>query len=302
MNASIDPKSTSASGMRSAATVDLAEHLRTGKLTLLLGAGVSTGLGLPSWVELVERLEGVVLGAPSTLGQDGLTLMRRMDVVRQKLLAQGDDYLKAVRANLYKGELIAKGYGEEMFSSKLLVALGAIVMSSIRNSGATVLTANFDDVLDWYLRLHGFRTQVIEAMPTLVRGDVDARIYHFHGFLPLMARYDPSDWLVLSYNELCKRLAESDGMPWATLFANRIQTSLLLIVGSSMSDTDVDVYLEKAISVVGTGRRLGYVILSQGITDERIAQLGELRLGVVPLAGHEDVPEFLLGVCQKAAE
>ncbi|MFZ2526225.1 MAG: hypothetical protein WAX14_01030, partial [Rhodococcus sp. (in: high G+C Gram-positive bacteria)] len=195
---------------RESAAAELAGYLRKGELALLLGAGVSRGLELPNWQRLVEVCEEECSISPDA----SLDLMKRMDVVRRSRKEFGD-FHAVVHAALYRDLGGGDAYPDTMLQNRMLIALGALVMSSVRGSVTDVLTLNFDDVLDWYLHLHGFKTQVVTDLPTLVSASVDVRLLHLHGFLPLSPRFDESDWLVLTYDDLTKRLSPGGG-PWTT--------------------------------------------------------------------------------------
>ncbi|GAA3833472.1 SIR2 family protein [Nocardioides panacisoli] len=279
----------------------LATELRTGQLTLVLGAGVSRGMGLPPWGELVVALETnaeTSIGSPDANADE---LMRRTDVVR-RAVGDSEKFLDAVHAALYEGaRLLGSQYPEVMLESPMLIALGALVMSSRRGSVTDVFTLNFDDVLDWYLHLHGFRTQIVSELPVLFRGDVDVRIHHFHGFLPLMSTYDRSRWLVLTHQQFVRRLAEPTSSPWSAVMGAEFLSKTVLFVGTSMSDLDVDVILSRTADLVGGSRPLGFVV-GTNVPDDRIADLEERGLVPVSLPTRDDVPRFLLSICQKAAQ
>ncbi|HCB02792.1 MAG TPA: SIR2 family protein [Nocardioides sp.] len=280
----------------------LADELHAGQLTLILGAGVSHGLRLPSWGELVVTLETNAGLEPGPSDASADDLMRRMDTVR-RTVGDGEAFLDAVHAGLYgpAGHLANGSYPEDMVEMRMLIALGALVMSSRRGSVADVFTLNFDDVLDWYLHLHGHRTQIISELPDLHRGDVDVRIHHFHGFLPLMTRYERSRWLLLTRAQLVKRLAEPTSSPWSAIMGAEFLSKTLLFVGTSMSDMDVDVILSRTADLVEGSRPLGFA-LGVNLTDDRKAALKERGIVPVSLDDYGDIPSFLLDVCQRAAD
>lgn len=280
----------------------LAGALSQGTISLVLGAGASYGMGLPSWGKLVtevEGLSGVAVGPEEASSEE---LMRRMDVARRHL---GDPatFLETVHSALYgsSGHLGLGTYPDELLENRMLIALGALVMSSIRGSVTDVYTLNFDDVLDWYLHLHGFRTQVVSELPALLNGDVDVRIHHFHGFLPLNEQYERSDWLVLSRQQLVDRLAEPTSSPWSATMGAQFLSKTILFVGTSMSDMDIDVILRRTATLVMGERPLGFALGTE-ISDDRQAELLETSVVPVSFSRHADIPQFLLEVCQLAAQ
>jgi hypothetical protein len=179
-------------------------------------------------------------------------------------------------------------------------ALGALTMSSARGSVGDVYTLNFDDALDWYLHLHGFRTQVISDLPVLNDGVVDVRIHHFHGFLPLTSTYLKSDYIVLTEQELVSRISEDASYPWPTTMGAMLLSKVLLIVGTSMSDLDVKQILEKARRHLSGTRPLGFA-LGERIPDAKAKSLMEQTVVPVSFDSINEIPSFLLRVCQLAA-
>lgn len=277
----------------------LAALLRDRQLALFLGAGVSMGMGLLNWSDLVQRCERAVGIDPAMVAYN-TDYPRRMQSVRDNL--GGANYIDIVRSGLYPDDYLANAeYPDRILVEKMLIALGALVMASARGSVGDVITMNFDDVLEWYLHLHGFAVQVVTEPATLLSGSADVRIHHFHGFAPLTSIARPSSALVFSYHEYIERLAQDSSAPWPTLLANQLMTKTLVFVGSSMSDTDIDVALSRARNHVLGSRPLGYALL----VDPGIDKVQHLKsFGIVPvqLPSFDEVPNFLLEVCRRAAK
>lgn len=277
----------------------LGSYLRHGQLGLFLGAGISAGLGLPQWGELVAACEvaaSLAVGRPDDTAE---SFLRRMDAVR---LASGDRFLGLVRTCLYGDDLVrARTYPSEIVNLPMLGALGALVMSSSRGSVADVFTLNFDDVLDWYLHLHGFRSQSIGSLPQLVDGAADVRIYHLHGYLPLNERHESSPSIVLTRQQFVGRLAEDSAEPWPALMLTTLMSKVLLIAGTSLNDVDVAQLVERARRRVDGRRPLAFA-LTVGLDEQQAQVLMESTVVPVTLGSHAEVPEFLLSVCRQAAD
>lgn len=280
----------------------LADLITRGELSLLLGAGVSMSSGLPSWKALVEGCEadaGLDIPKKERSSQE---LMEAIDSVRRKLHRDGRDgeMFAVVRRNLYPEQYLgASTYPDEILEQRMLIAIGAMVMSSSRGSVSDVFTLNFDDLLEWYLHLHGFTTQVVSNFPMTLRGDRDVAIFHPHGFLPLVEEpFSRSDWLVLSHSELVDRLT-GDGSKWPLLLESRFLSKRILAIGTSMNDIDLQVLFRKTRKEIGD-RPLGFVLVATMETDKQEALL---EAGLVPLVvgSHEAIPEFLMRVCRLAA-
>ena len=224
--------------------------------------------------------------------------MRRMDVVR-RTLGSRTAYIDLVHERLYANLDGVGGYDSSILQRRMLIAIGALVMSSVRGSVTDVLTLNFDDVLEWYLDLHGFKTQVVSSLPELVSGRTDVRILHFHGFLPLSERRQRSDWLILTHDELIGRLAEPTA-PWPVAIGSLVQSKVLVVIGTSMRDTDLDVIFRRAGQFIGGARPIGYV-LDLNIGADQAMALKEWGFVSVSFEDYDEIPEFLLSVCQRAA-
>ena len=294
------------------ATSFLGTLLSRGELFLLLGAGVSRAAGLPNWPMLVgacEKAVGLPDFQPKFAGhvRSSQELMKAMDAVFEKLKNADSAtarrrYVGLVRTELYPDQLRADAtYPTSAAKDDLLTALGAMVMASARGSIADVFTLNFDDLLEWYLHLHGFSTQVVSDFPAQLRGDRDVTVFHMHGFVPLVKeRYEPSDQMVFTYAELIGRISGSAGVAWPTLLSSRLLARRFLAIGTSMQDIDFDVLLDGARRELGEDIPLG-VAVDVDISEDHCNHLK--RFGVVPvsLASYQQIPDFLLGVCQYAA-
>lgn len=280
----------------------LGQRLSRGELMLTLGAGVSMSSGLPSWDKLVAECEKEVGIVPEE-DRSSRELMQAIDAVRRKLEKQGrgGDLGGLVRRNLYPADLLKAGtYPDEIVERRMLIAVGALAMASSRGSVTDIVTFNFDDLLEWYLELHGFTSQVVPDVPTMLRGDRDVIVYHPHGFLPLVEkRYRPTQWLVLSHSELVERLTGVSSK-WPTVLEGQLMGKVMLAVGTSMSDLDLQVILRRVQSEVA-GRPLGFVVVKELEADER-DDLMEKGLVPVEVGSYDAVPDFLLEICRRAAD
>lgn len=276
----------------------LARLLSRGELVLFLGAGVSSASSFPNWQRLVERCE-TELGLPSPANRSTTDLMDAMEEVLDK---SGDavSFRELVRRNLYPSDMLAtKTYPDSVLQQELLIALGALVMPSARGSIRDVITLNFDDLLEWYLHLHGFTTQSVPEFPVYLRSDQDVLVYHPHGFLPLAG--DATEWLVFTHQEFISRIAKTDGRPWRELMVNMFMTKRVLAVGTSMNDLDMSVYAEAAHDGKSDRVPAGFVV-DVGFQDTQRRKLLNARMVPIELDDYADIPRFLLGICREAAK
>lgn len=287
----------------SVAELYLAELLNHGELSLLIGAGVSMSMGLPSWDELVSHCERAVGLSPKP-GRSARELMEAIDEVRRTLEAESreSELPDLVRSSLYPSDyLAANGYPNDILGNRMLLAIGALVMTSSRGSVSQVMTFNFDDLLEWYLHLHGFTTQIVTDFPALIRGDADVTIYHPHGFMPLLSEvYERTSWLVLSHRELVDRISD-ESSKWSPLIEMMFLSKRFLAVGTSMNDLDVEMLLARARRQL-PDEPLGFLVAPQSADGARERRL--MEAGVVPISVEsiDAIPDFLLSVCRRAAK
>lgn len=276
----------------------LATLLSSGQLALFLGAGVSFDMKLPDWPSLVSACEARA-SLSSGMGVSAPELMGRMDAVEAVLGRRA--FAQAVREELYPADYrAAQTYPDEIIRSHMLIALGAMVMSSSRGSVSDVLTLNFDDVLEWYLHLHGFRVQSIPEVPSLAASEVDVRIFHYHGFAPLTQLAPASKDLIFAYNQYLSRMKEDAGAPWPTILNHLLMTKSVLFVGTSLIDEDIHLVLENAKPYIFGDRPLGFLITA-GLLEKDVLRIRQFGIVPVVLDSFASIPEFLLSVCRVAA-
>jgi hypothetical protein len=277
----------------------LGTQLYRGTLGLMLGAGTSKGLGLPNWWELVQLCRKEV-GLPyetihaETSNED---LRGMVDEIEGKV-GEPTKYREVVRRSLYEG---AKGE-EHFLSQRLLIVLGAMMMKAQRGSIAQVITLNFDDILERYLRLHGFRNQTVVTLPCLLHS-ADVTIYHPHGFLPVDPAQDEGGRLIFSQYSYDQLLApEVD--PWRYLTKSLLLSRVVLFVGISRNDPELGpllVGVKRELASAGNTRPIGFWLLRAGDDDKTKQWLLDRNVSPLVLPSYEEYPRFLLKVCQCAA-
>lgn len=276
----------------------VAGYLKEGALVLLLGAGVSRAVGLPLFWELVQRILKDAGHPWDDVGSnsDADQLRLRLDRVEQEV--GGVDFLVLVERCLYDG--IAE-YTSNFLKRDLLIALGSLVIGARRGSIRTVLTFNYDDVLEWYLRLHGLRVKSASALPALLADRNDVTVYHPHGFLP---RYPSSgqrsNFCILSQFSFDERMGKAVQDLWTDHLKNTLRSKVGLFVGLSGEDPIFGPLLASVKAELSPQRPTGFWLLTEADPkgDDYF-----LDRNVIPvrLPNHDSYPEFLLGVCQVAA-
>jgi hypothetical protein len=207
-----------------------------GRLTLLLGAGVSKGCGLPVWKELTSRLLRRALhGLYEAVGPTEAPLHERdieaalKDRVRPMVARYvkaklGEGYLEAVRQALYAGR--------ERVSPTMKAILAMERLSAI-------LTLNFDDLLERSARAAGVGNRfrpVYEPPLDLSAGPIP--VYHTHGFLPLDPAEKGSSRIVFSEEDYHGLIHEA--RPWSDLVTmDLLARTTCLMIGTSGEDPNL---------------------------------------------------------------
>lgn len=288
---------------RSEAIDSLADALRDGYLTVFIGAGVSKSAttAFPNWSRLVERccLATSVSWDSAKAEHSNEYLRKQMVSVKEKLPSTSD-YEALVKRALYEG---IKTY-DGLMTTDLLVALGSLAMSSVRGAARAIVTYNYDDVLEWYLDAHGFRTHVVARLPELNRR-ADVTVYHPHGFLPLMDDYPYStvcsDEVVLDDTSYKRRATDAND-PWNELQRTLLGSNLALFVGMSGDDPQVSSLCWRVYNEVARKSRiLGFIFMQGAASDDDIHHL---KNGLVPVYydDHSKLPSLLLEVTRLAAK
>ena len=252
----------------------LARTCHGGGMTLVVGAGISMGRGLPNWNTLARGLWRAAFGrrpSPWDMDKDGESLRAIpqflpivFELVRQELGA--DNFLKVLRAQLYRDARYPIKDAAFRNSSESLAVLARLLVQEFERGRErridAVITLNADDMLEqaaFALRggasfRRGEEVVRVVARPTHspLRGQKwqPIRIYHIHGFLPAN---DPSNYggnsgmrFTNAFNHM---LVFTDTQYWSTsatalAFANRVMLTALsesscVFVGLSMTDINL---------------------------------------------------------------
>jgi hypothetical protein len=269
----------------------LATALRKGSLALFLGAGASASVGLPEWGTLMHRC----LGRPDSEAPKDAAGVQKLRLEIDDIEAQlpFEEYANLIRKKLYQGITLTF----DLVREPLLIAIGALTMPSRRGSARTVVTLNFDDVLERYLSLHGFFSQVVSTLPTLLT-EADITVYHPNGFIPYNAEGQQSEFVVLSERSFEKRMSVFESH-WRRFVTEQVQSRIGVFIGLSGNDPILGPALADAKDSVGGKRPTGFWL--RGPAPERPDSYFLTR-NVVPLnfESYDDYAPFLMGVCQAA--
>lgn len=280
-----------------AAAKYLSSHLLSGSLALLLGAGMSKPIGLPSWNELINRcLER--LGSGPYTGDDLELGGTRVEMLcAEKRL----DLRRLLRTTLYDGASIDP---TSLMGNRRLGSLGALLMGSRRGTVTSVVTLNFDSVLEEYLSLHGYVSRIVTDLPALT-GNENVTVYHMHGYIPStnIEGPPPSCEIVFSKDSMNKRVGEQNG-PWPTLLRTFARSKVLLLLGVGAS-TSIGNAVGPLLKVESEGISptlpTAFWVGAEPLDKEVKQTLLNANVVPVKLPDHPDLDDFLLRICRGAA-
>lgn len=261
------------------------------KPLVLVGAGVSSRVGFPTWGQLMDKLHDVASEERRKFGarSDGPTesISKRL-LTKQDYLWRAQYYCNELGADRFE-QFVAGVFAQPMIGSGKAIdpCLDAIINLPVSH----VLTTNYDTCLDGtHERLREQSRgkmqscEVINADdPVSIRRFIetlltpDRRRYYVH----LHGRVDQRDSIVLTEASYQKRYLANSA--WARTLYSVFSTRQLLCVGFSATDPDLT-HVLREISALGAGVP-HYAIL--GIDDAQGAKLERQRLeqkyGISPL-------------------
>jgi len=279
----------------------LSEHLYEGKLALALGAGASRFLGFPVWWQLVHEICDNYRGK-SSINEDTSTdeLINTVDEIKREI-NDSVKFNKLVKKILYKNV----NYDDTtILHNELLISLGSLMMGSRRGSVNNVITYNYDDLIEWYLRLHGFDVRVIHNPRTMTTNS-DVTIYHPNGYLPLKNDEDCNQKLIFSETSFIyrQRGSEIDDKLWNNILDRLFIEKTFIFIGLSGKDSTIysrllDIYETQ----LDKKRPIGYwfYIREDGMKKQEFDK--NIKYGIVPIVvkSADDIPRYLLDICQIA--
>lgn len=273
----------------------LAQQLSRGRLALVLGAGISTGFGLPNWDELTSEVaRDCGFSPPPGLSNEdiGDGLLKHCGYDEAKFAA-------TVRRALYGTPRFSM---HDLVGKPLLVALGALAMASLRGSVSKILSFNFDDLLEKYLGYHGYVAESVGKMPYWASA-ADVRVFHLHGILPS----DPdgaASPIVFTQSQYDRIIGKSECV-WRRVALDLICSNTCLFIGLSGRDNNLKSILTEACPVhpaTVRGDAFWGVHFSDSVSDPMRDTWHTRGVSQITVSSYADVPTYLLDVCQRAAE
>jgi hypothetical protein len=241
---------------------DLARAIRERRVILFAGAGLSAGLGLPSWQDFIGRL-GTELGFDAkaflSLSPDFRSL------AEYYCLAKGS--LDGLRERMVREWAVADRKLAAYDVYRLVVRLGFPL----------IYTTNYDDLLERAFELHGVPFNKVTTAKDIARGEPDVTtIVKFHGDLADGA-------LLLTETDYFRRLGFEEPLD-IQLMADALRRGILFL-GYSASDVNLRLLLFRLRQIWSDrsddeSRPKSYIVMTR---PDRIQQRILDSWGVIPL-------------------
>lgn len=290
----------------------LVDALKQGVLSVFVGAGISMSTSkpllpggviekpiFPSWANLVKTC-CVKVGLPFDDNQSFQNeyLLRTAESVETYCKDNCIAFHEVVEGALYSN---CADYDPKLLKLDLLIALGSLVMTSTRGNASVVVNYNFDDLLEWYLIMHGFTVTVVSELPTLAKR-ADVFIYHPHGFLPKLPKLKHFRQEALIFSKRSYQKAYNESSPWNEFQKARFGCNLCLFLGLSGDDEHIEWLYSNAFDQLHGKRIVGVVVLFDN-KENRAKQEQNKRRGVIHyyIASYDDLPDLILSICRQAA-
>lgn len=206
----------------------LADQLIKRRIALVLGAGVSNGVGLPDWKELVRRLYESKSDTPNP---NHSPEQASEAFYCKHFKGQDKAFSEQVRNVLYDGAILDP---TSLGSHALLNAIGSILTASTRGSAGYAITFNYDDLLELHLRYRGFVVNPVHELPAWNK-ETDMTVLHAHGYLPSDKSSATSKGIVLTRMDYDRVIGNSANF-WNQRMLDIFRSHTCIFLGLSGDD------------------------------------------------------------------
>jgi hypothetical protein len=283
----------------------LHESLRRGSLTLICGAGVSVGAGIPAWGELLLRLlktlmEKMSISHNLDLGHKAAEDFQRRYGASSLILGK---YLKNNLGRDFPAEVRNALYINNPISCPLIDSI--VDLSRPKRDSRpldSIITFNFDALIEEQLTASCITNKPIFSES--IRHDQDQLpVYHVHGYLPRTGEIPTESELVFSEDAYHSQFIEP--YSWSNLIQlNKLTQNTCLFVGVSLTDPNMRRLLDVAWRK-NPYKTVGHYILKilpkfedKDMLDEVTRLLEEqdanaLGLNVIWINTYDEIPQIL---------
>lgn len=275
----------------------LGEKIAAGNITIFLGAGASYDFKLPNWDGLINNM-----AKECAIDYDKKELLKSASKIKKEITSQGKDFIDVLHRAIYKE--YEDDFGK-LRGSHTLNSIYATIASAKRASAQVVVTLNYDDVIETFLRFHGLIVQSIYP-GCLVKEDADEYVYHPHGFVPynIKSAVSKPEEIVLTRADYIKIFANTDS-EWDILILERLITSTPIFVGLGEDDLNLLRLFQRLTAHDKRTRSSPYIGISfkKNRSDETEDAWNENNIYCKEVENYEDaIAKFLYSCCQKSAE
>lgn len=273
-------------------------QLLRGHLMICIGAGISMFAGLPSWTSLLKEISESLGIDPSRM--DRLLLEESPYRVASILLHDGykgnrsqfDSDLKEV---LYKDSSVTTS--DQAFDNPGMQALSFLCASSIRGGSNSIVTFNYDDLVERVFKHSGTICRSINS-PYFLNARTDVDVFHPHGFLPENANTGLR-------SVICEEDLETSEMEhWRGILYRLFSTHFPLFVGLSGHDELLLSYISNSPerNPLIQEYDLPFMGVALGVGNVNIAGFESSKIKVQMFNDPAQWPKFVANICRKAAE
>ena len=161
-----------------------------------------------------------------------------------------------------------------------------------------VISFNYDDLLEVYLRYYGYTVASVAELPAWER-NADVSVLHPHGLLPHAKSDPPQGTLILtqaSFDKLAGRLEEM----WTRKVLDVFESHFCLFVGLSGNNKNLSSLLSNTKHP--TKDLYWGIRFTDNDADPKNFFWEKRKVYPKVLSSYDDLPTFLFRICQKAAE
>uniref|UniRef100_I2Q6G7 TIR domain-containing protein n=1 Tax=Desulfovibrio sp. U5L TaxID=596152 RepID=I2Q6G7_9BACT len=218
----------------------LSHALHAGRLTLVCGAGVSIGAGIPCWNKLlIGLLESMMrkISKDRSIPFDNVTPDKFQQRYQPSALVLGK-YLKSNLGKDFLPELRDALYSKNPTSCGIIDLI--VELSRPQRDGKpleSIITFNFDGLIEEQLKRNNIRYKPIASEGTRSRPN-ELPIYHVHGFLPRKGPIEKDVEIVFSEDAYHSQFL--DPFSWSNLIQlSKLSQNTCLFIGLSCTDPNL---------------------------------------------------------------
>jgi hypothetical protein len=281
----------------------LAHNVCDNRLVLVLGAGTSMGIGLPDWSALVKNAHDIAGAKRKPKISDN----QAIENLAHDLVTKGKSFIDVMKKALYSvrnpsTDTLEPFVESDALRSELLEAICTVVMLSCRRGHGTLVTYNFDDLVETYLARRGIFAYPYATQPAWFHNE-DVSVLHPHGFLSRRATFPSSGAITVTGLDFDKQTGNVKD-PWRIRLLSLLQSSVPLFIGLSGTDQNLSSVLadvSETHASLASGRRYWGVRLCQ--KDDAHIDLWEHRgVWCETFDSYDDIPRYLMYICERSAE